>query len=170
MKTRRTRRLRHTLLFAAAALMVLVLAASASAATRKSTGRWESGDIHTHTWLTDGKNTQDEVLRNAFENYGLNYFANSEHGGSYSTTPIGTSFVSPVWRWMTLANYSFPIILDARSTYPEKQIIQGLEWNASTHEHVSVGIVGPGNEPYGISTFEYRFDISGFTVGTVIFH
>ena len=159
MKTRRTRRLRHTVVLAVAvALIVLASATTASAAGKHATGAWESGDIHTHTWLTDGKNTQDEVLRNAFENYGLNYFANSEHGGSYSTTPIGTSFISPVWRWMTLANYSFPIILDARSTYPERQIIQGLEWNAPTHEHVSVGIVGPGNEPYGVSTFEYRFD------------
>jgi hypothetical protein len=159
MKTRRTRRLRRTVVFAAAAaLMVLVLAASASAATKKSTGRWESGDIHTHTWLTDGKNTQGEVLRNAFENYGLDYFANSEHGGQSTYNPAGLAFVTPVWRWITLTNYSFPVILDARQSYPEKQIIQGVEWNAPTHEHVSVGIVAAGNEPGGIGTFEYRFD------------
>lgn len=158
MNTRHSRRLRRALVLAAAALTLFALTAAASAAAAPSAGRWESGDIHTHTWLTDGKNTQDEVLRQAFENYNLDYFANSEHGGSYSTTPIGTSFVSPVWRWMTLANYSFPIILNARTTYPEKQIIQGVEWNVPTHEHASVGIVGSGNEPYGISTFEYRFD------------
>lgn len=127
MNARHARRRWRTLVLAATiALTLLAFASTASARSSQSTGRWESGDIHTHTWLTDGKNTQDEVLRQAFENYGLDYFANSEHGGSYSTTPIGTSFVSPVWRWMTLANYSFPIILDARSTYPEKQIIQGV--------------------------------------------
>jgi hypothetical protein len=162
MKTRRTRRLRRTVLLAvAAALMALMLAASAGAAVKSPApkGRWEAGDIHTHTWLTDGKNTQDEVLRNAFGVYGLDYFANSEHGGQYNGVPSGlTTFAAPVWRWMTLTNYSFPIILDARALYPEKQVIQGVEWNAPTHEHVSVGIVGGANEPYGIGVFEYRFD------------
>ena len=139
-------------------LVVLALAASASATGKRSVGRWVAGDIHTHTWLTDGKNTQDEVLRNAFENFGLDYFANSEHGGQSTYNPVGLTFVAPVWRWITLADSSFPIILDARELYPERRIIQGVEWNAPTHEHVSVGIVGAGNEPSGISNFEYRFD------------
>ena len=171
MKERRTRRSRRTVVFAvAAATITLMLAASASAAVHKrskdapvtkgtAAGKWLAGDLHTHTYLTDGKNTQDEVLRNAFEVYGLDYFANSEHGGQYSNVPTGlTAFVSPVWRWMTLTNYSFPIILDARAIYPEKQLIQGYEWNVPTHEHASVGIVGAGNEPYGIGVHEYRFD------------
>lgn len=159
MKNRRTRRLRRTIVFAvAAAAITLMPAASAGAAVTTTAGKWLSGDLHTHTWLTDGKNTQIEVLRNAFE-YGLDFFANSEHGGQYSGVPSGlTTFVSPVWRWMTLTNYSYPIVLDARSLYPEKQVIQGVEWNVPTHEHASVGIVGPGNEPYGIGVFEYRFD------------
>jgi hypothetical protein len=170
MKNRRMRRLRRTVVFAVAAAAVMVVAAaSAGAAVLKTSpltvtdrsataGTWLAGDLHTHTWLTDGKNTQIEVLRNAFE-FGLDYFANSEHGGQYNGVPTGlTTFAAPVWRWVTLTEYSFPIMLDARSAYPEKQLIQGLEWNVPTHEHASVGIVGAGNEPYGIGVFEYRFD------------
>jgi hypothetical protein len=146
----------------AVALLALIPAATASATT-KSAGRWVAGDIHTHTWLTDGKNTQGEVVRNAFENYGLDYFANSEHGGYSTYDPSGTpfDFAAPILgipRWITLSNYSYPIIQDLRQLYPERKIIQGLEWNAPTHEHVSVGIVGAENEPKGISDFEYRFD------------
>jgi len=159
MKTRRTRVARRTVVMTVmVVLVVLALASAASAASKRSVGRWVAGDIHTHTWLTDGKNTQDEVLRNAFENFGLDYFANSEHGGTSTYNPTGVGFVTPVWRWITLANYSFPIIQDARELYPERRIIQGVEWNAPTHEHVSVGIVGGANEPGGISAFEYRFD------------
>jgi hypothetical protein len=139
-------------------LVVLAMASAASAASKRSVGRWVAGDIHTHTWLTDGKNTQGEVIRNAFENYGLDYMANSEHGGTSTYNPVGIGFVTPVWRWITLTNYSFPIIQDNRELYPERRLIQGVEWNAPTHEHVSVGIVGAGNEPDGVGTFEYRFD------------
>lgn len=159
MKTRRTRVARRTVVMTVmVVLVVLALTSAAGAAKQRSVGRWVAGDIHTHTWLTDGKNTQDEVLRNAFENFGLDYFANSEHGGQSTYNPVGLTFLTPVWRWITLADYSFPIILDARELYPERRIIQGVEWNAPTHEHVSVGIVGAGNEPGGISDFEYRFD------------
>jgi hypothetical protein len=159
MKTRRTRVARRTVVMAVmVVLVVLALASAASAASKRSVGRWVAGDIHTHTWLTDGKNTQGEVIRNAFENYGLDYFANSEHGGQSTYGPAGIGFVTPVWRWITLTSYSYPIILDNRELYPERRIIQGVEWNAPTHEHVSVGIVGGGNEPGGVSAFEYRFD------------
>jgi hypothetical protein len=172
MKTPRTRRLQRTVVFAvAAALITLMLAASASAAVRthpksvvvrtqpSPAGKWLSSDLNTHTYLTDGKNTQDEVIRNAYEVFGLDGLANSEPGGQFSTVPSGlTSFASPVWRWMTLTNYSFPLILDARSLYPDKETLQGVEWNAPAHGTASVGIVGAGNEPYGIGTFEYRFD------------
>ncbi len=74
MRSPRTRLARRTVLMVlVVALLVLAAAASASAAKAKKqpAGRWVAGDIHTHTWLTDGKNTEAEVIRNAFENFGL---------------------------------------------------------------------------------------------------
>ncbi len=155
MKHRRIARARRSLLMAlAVALVTLSVGVPSSIAA----GRWVSGDIHTHTWLSDGKVTQGEVLRNAFAEYGLDFVANSEHGGQSKYDPLGIEFVSPVWRWITLSNYSMPLVQAYRSMYPERRIIQGVEWNAPTHEHASVGIVGSENEPYGIAAFEYRFD------------
>jgi hypothetical protein len=141
-----------------ALLALVAVAAALTLASVAAAGSWVSGDIHNHTYLTDGTTTQGEVLRNAFSVYGLDYFANSEHGGQWPNDPMGIPFVAPVWRWITLANYSYPIIQDARETYPERLIIQGLEWNVPTHEHASVGIIGAGNQPSGISNFEYLFD------------
>lgn len=163
MRSPRTGLARRTVLMVlVVSLLVLAAAASANAAKAKKqpAGRWVAGDIHTHTWLTDGKNTEAEVVRNAFGNYGLSYFANSEHGGTSTYSPAGIAFMTPVWRWITLTQYSYPIIQDLRETYTGKALIQGVEWNAPTHEHVSVGIVGAGNEPGGIGAFEYRFDAS----------
>jgi hypothetical protein len=156
MKTHTLKAARRTLLVAAASAALL----AAVAAPAMATGRWVTGDIHNHTVLTDGSNVFTEVTRNAFSVYGLDYLANSEHGGTSTKDAAGLSFVSPVWRWITLSNYSFPQVMEARSIYPERRIIQGVEWNAPTHEHVSVGIVGAGNEPSGISNFEYHFDAS----------
>jgi hypothetical protein len=164
MRTRSKPVNRIILLALATALVVLTAAGPAGAA-----GRWLAGDIHTHTWLTDGKNTQGEVVRNALSVYGLDYFANSEHGGKSSYDPSGIPFgttdpatgkatITPVWRWITLSHYSYPVVQDLRQRYAKRPIIQGVEWNVPTHEHASVGIVGAENEPSGISDFEYRFD------------
>jgi hypothetical protein len=154
MKTLSPKAVRRSLLLAAASAALL----AAVATPAMGAGRWVSGDIHTHTYLTDGKSTMTDVVRNGFSVYGLDYIANSEPGGKSSTDAFGRTFVTPVWRWITLSNYSFPEVLGARAIYPERKVLQGLEWKAPAHDYVSVGIVGAGNEPKGISDFEYHFD------------
>ena len=155
MKVRRKRVGRRALLIAVViAGATLALAATASAAPN----RWVSGDINTHTFLGDGKNAEVEILRNAFGVYGLNYMANADPGGKSATNPMGVPFVAPVWHWLTLGAYSYPIVMDARTRYARSSVIQGLGWNAPGHDQVSVGIVGSGNEPNGIADFEYHFD------------
>ena len=153
MKSHTLKAARRTLLVAAASAAVLAAVAAPAMA-----GRWVTGDIHTHTYLSDGSSTFVDVSRNAFSVYGLDYLANCDHGGTSAKDPGGVSFEAAVPRWLTLSNYSFPTVLDARATYPERRVIQGIEWNAPTHEHVSVGVVGAGNEPRAISDFEYHFD------------
>lgn len=121
-------------------------------------GKWVTGDFHTHTYLTDGSNTEKDVVDNAFNKYGLDWMANSEHGGASKRDPFGNLFPTPVWRWITLKDYSFPIISQLRDQYADKKLIQGVEWNVPTHEHASVGITA--DEPTAISDFEYMFDAS----------
>jgi hypothetical protein len=154
MKTHYLKAARRAMLVAAASATVF----AATALPASATGRWVTGDIHNHTFLSDGSSTLGDVTRNGFSVYGLDYIANCDHGGTSAKDPGGLSFDAPVWRWQTLSNYSFPTILDARATYPERRVLQGYEWNAPTHEHVSVGVVGAGNEPNAISAFEYHFD------------
>ncbi len=159
MKRARKNGVRRVLLavLAAAATLAAGMAVGGSVA-RAATGKWVAGDINTHTLLGDGSNAQGEVTRNAFALYGLNYLANSDPGGQSNTDPSGAPFVSPVWRWITLPLYSYPLIQDARETYAGHLVIQGLDWNAPGHEDASVGIIGGANEPNGISNFEYIFD------------
>jgi len=146
----------------ATAFLAAVAVAGARPAPAHAQGRWLSGDLSTHTFLTDGKNSQAEILSNAMPGapfgYGLSYVANAEPGGQSKTNPEGLKFQLPVWRWQTLALYSYPHVVQARSDYPGHSIIQGLEWDVPTHGQADIGIVGGANEPQGVSNFEYMFD------------
>jgi hypothetical protein len=153
MKTHTLRAAGRTLLVAAASAAILAAVAAPAMA-----GRWVTGDVQTHSYLSDGKQTLGDVTRNGFSVYGLDYLANADPGGQSTVNPAGLSYQGGVWRWVTLSNASFPDVLAARSTYPERSVLQGLDWNVPSHESATVGIVGAGNEPVGISNFEYLFD------------
>ena len=70
------------------------LALTASMATSEGTqgqvrhGAWTTGDLHTHTYLTDGSNTEAQVVDKAFNTFGLDWMANSEHGGTSARDPL----------------------------------------------------------------------------------
>ena len=67
-----------------------------------------------------------------------------------------------MWRWQSLKDYSFKGVLDARHKYPDKIIIQGLEWNVPGHDNASMAIITNefSNNPdaNAIAEFEYKFD------------
>jgi hypothetical protein len=141
------------------ALAVVVTAAvGVSTALGKNSGRWVEGDYHNHTFLTDGSYTQLQVIHKAFDTYGLDWFSNSEHGGTSTRDPFGNPLATPVWRWASIQNWSWPIVRDLRPVYSSKTLLQGVEWNVPTHEHASVTIAT--NEPTGTVDFEYLFDAS----------
>jgi hypothetical protein len=136
-------------------------------------GRWQSGDFHQHSLYTDGSTSFDFEM--SMDNkFGLDWWANSEHGGTSGTDGNGhkwtdTAFypVNPIkgdgahtamWRWQVLAEYVWPDVLRNRALYPDRRIFNGLEWNVPGHEHCSTGIVGKG--PAAISAFEFTFDKS----------
>ena len=152
----------------------LCLAAFGSADAGEK-GKWLSGDFHQHTYYTDGSTTFDFVMQKNDE-FDLDWWANSEHGGSrnrdgeghlwtdpayYPTNPIlGDKSGTPqvMWRWQSLRDFVFPDILGARALYSDKKIFSGLEWNVPGHEHCSTGIVA--DDASAISAFEYQFDKS----------
>lgn len=109
--------------------------------------------------------------------FGLDWWANSEHGGSrnrdgagdswldttkYSKNPIlgDNPGVGNMYRWQSLRDFVYLDILAARELYPEKRTFSGLEWNVPAHEHCSVGVVSETTGPLAISAFEFQFDKS----------
>jgi hypothetical protein len=54
----------------------------------KNSGRWMSGDFHQHTTYTDGANPIATVMEKNNE-FGLDWWANSEHGGGFSRDGYG---------------------------------------------------------------------------------
>ena len=140
---------------------------------KDSKGDWLSGDFHQHTLYTDGSTTFDFVMEKN-NDYGLDWWANSEHGGERNRngngeywddrgdTILGSYEESgghqEMWRWQSLRDYVFPDILDTRDMYPEKRIFSGLEWYVPGHEHCSVGVVD--EDATAVSAFAYLFDAS----------
>lgn len=128
------------------------------------------GDFHQHTTYTDGSNSIATMMY-MNKKYGLDWWANSEHGGGFNTDASGNLLTAPpfdpvdgkywdsyspnpilgdvktsnnhqmMWRWQSLRDYSFKDILTARATYPNNLIMQALEWNVPGHEHCSMGLI-----------------------------
>jgi hypothetical protein len=133
-----------TLVRSTAATLVLLTAVSVAGAVQTADpGRWVTGDFHSHTWLTDGTHTERQVVGYAFEIYGLDWLANSEHGGISRRDPEGrfwddaaiagkvTLEGDPVffeardwehpamWRWQSLAQFSWPILFGGTDGFGE---------------------------------------------------
>jgi len=140
------------------------------------------GDFHQHSTYTDGSLSIGLVFEKNNE-YNLEWWVNSEHGGAfgrngsvsgddlgqtvywtdYDTVPIkGKANNGKMWRWQSIAEYSFTDVLRARQKYQSKTIIQGLEWNVPGHEHASMAILGSqfssAPNANAIAEFEYKFD------------
>lgn len=151
------------------------------------TGMWVAGDFHQHTTYTDGSNSFKTVMYKNYQ-FGLDWWANSEHGGQFgkdargpltvdglfnvnggslwNAYPSGTIIGSPspgnMWRWQSLRDFSFWDTVQARGTY-YKPILQSLEWNVPGHEHCSMGNIANQFEPgvlnaNPLAQFEYLFD------------
>jgi len=140
-------------------------------------GKWIAGDFHQHSYYTDGSHVLDEVMANGFK-FGLDFQANSEHGGSryrdgynnfwddpasYAINPIkgdvkiNAEGHQEMWRWQSLSEYAYPHIQSLRNKYIDKSILTGVEWNVPGHEHCDIMVEDMNEYPY-VAVFEYYFD------------
>ena len=151
-----------------------------SCQSQHSGSGWVKADFHMHTTMTDGDNIPDEVVIPAIENFGLDFVALSEHGGKWyrlnkdfqRTDEEGNVLLDgkeylPIMnseahefknfsRTLQIKENSFPEVLKYRNKYPDKLILQGLEWDIPGHDHGSVGIIADDAEP--VCQFHYMFD------------
>lgn len=150
------------------ALIGMLCTASLTLAQTKS--GYVKGDFHQHTTYTDGSNSiETQFYMN--NKYGLDWWANSEHGGGFATDASGALLTAPpfdqgggkyfdsfttnpiigrvamsgthqvMWRWQSLRDYSFADIKRLRTVYPNRIIIQSYEMNVPAHEHCSMGLI-----------------------------
>ncbi|MGD9200077.1 MAG: hypothetical protein PVI26_00815, partial [Chitinispirillia bacterium] len=135
--------------------------------------RWIASDIHFHTVISDGRHILDDLTEYAFNDGGLDVLMSTEHGGRWARDSSGLYFkkhplIDPAYPhfsrldsipiWYTLINYSWPKILGQRNLYPDKIILQGLEWNCPGNDHVGIGFIDDEDLPEAIAQFDYRFD------------
>ena len=145
-------------------------------------GRYVTGDFHQHTTYTDGSYTIGHMMEKS-NYFGLDWWANSEHGGGFDRWGVSNgldlgAFVTwnntgialqgkangnNMWRWQSLADWSFRDVLLYRRVFPNKLIIQAYEMNVPTHEHASMGLIGNqfsvvNPDVNALALFEYLFD------------
>lgn len=81
---------------------------------------------------------------------------------SLKGTPNGTGSSAKMWRWQSIQEIEYPIIVNRTPMY-NKVLMEGLEWIAPGHEHVDVAVLTGQNPSKGgnadkMAEFEYRFD------------
>src|SRR5919198_1272882 len=60
---------------------------------------------------------------------------------SLEGTPNGTGANAQMWRWQSVAQVEYPIIVNRTAQY-RKVLVEGLEWIVPGHEHTDVAVIG----------------------------
>ncbi|KIQ34763.1 S-layer protein [Variovorax paradoxus] len=129
-------------------------------------GRWTVGDLHIHTMQSDDTqqiSTLDQVLAKAFDRFGLDWAAISEHLRLSSYDNDGNKLATQIPFSEGMAKYQVPRIkaLQAGGKYADKTIVASFEWDMPAHDHGNVGILTdtPMSDAAlkAASQFEYLF-------------
>jgi len=132
--------------------------------------RYLPGDLHAHTFLSDGSHLLGEVLEQAFHKYNLDWLVISDHGGAFNRDPKGVPFSATstkirgeqygkkgqMWRSQSIVDYGHPEIEKLKKYYPNKLVLHGLEYNLPLKGNVGVYI--DKKSPESLAEFEYTFD------------
>jgi len=131
------------------------------------TARWTIGDLHIHTMQSDDTqqiSTLDQVLALAFDRFGLDWAALSDHLRPSKYDNNGNEIApGPIPLSLGLAKYQVPRIkaLQASGKYADKTIFSSFEWDMPSHDHGNVGLLT--DDPMSASAlkaanqFEYLF-------------
>jgi hypothetical protein len=81
---------------------------------------------------------------------------------SLKGTPNGTGANAQMWRWQSVEEIEYPIIV-SRTQMHNKVLVEGLEWVVPGHEHTDVAVIS-GQNPKGVGNannmaqFEFLYD------------
>src|SRR3979411_861055 len=83
---------------------------------------------------------------------------------SLKGTPNGTGSSATMWRWQSIKEVEYPVIVNRTPIY-NKVLFEGLEWIVPGHEHTDVAVItgqhpqrGDGGNADYMAQFEFRFD------------
>ena len=129
-------------------------------------GRWTVGDLHIHTMQSDDTqqiSTLDQVLGKAFDQFGLDWAALSDHLRLSSYDNDGNKLAASIPFSEGMAKYQVPRIkaLQASGKYADRTIFAAFEWDMPSHDDGNVGILtdNPMSDAAlkAASQFEYLF-------------
>ena len=73
-------------------------------------GQWVAGDMHSHTWLSDGEETEAAVLKHGLSQFGLDWIGTADHGAPSTFDPLGKRM-----RGMNVNEDPVPVSMDSGS-------------------------------------------------------
>ena len=158
--------------------LAVLLAVSAIAALGQSgatvkavSGQWVAGDMHNHSWLSDGEETEAAITEHAFNEYGLDWLGTSDHGAPSLFDPLGKRMrgingdedPAPVSMdfWLSMRELAWPLNQQIAAGYPGKILITGVEWGVPVRKdegdaESKTAIVA--DMPESLSDLIYKFD------------
>jgi hypothetical protein len=82
---------------------------------------------------------------------------------SLKGTANGTGSDAKMWRWQSIKEVEYPIVVKRSAQFKNKVLVEGLEWIVPGHEHTDVAVITGQNPRLGgnadkMAEFEYRFD------------
>jgi hypothetical protein len=154
-----------------AAAAFAVASGSSKAAPRAATPQWVAGDMHNHTYLSDGSETEAAVVDHAFNSYGLDWLGTSDHGAPSLFDPLGKRMrgingnedPAPVSMdfWLSMRELAWPLNQQISAGYPGKILITGVEWGVPVRKgegdaESKTAIIT--DMPNSLSDLIYKFD------------
>lgn len=150
-----------------ASAIALLYACGGSGASSSDLGKWTTGDLHTHTVQSDDSRTTqtlDFLLGKAFQSYGLDWMAVTNHLRSSKYDNAANLLPAPKAFAYGMEKYEIPRIkaLQSSGTYADKLIYSAFEWDMPTHDHFGIGIFDSDSGKFTSSTsaakeFQYLF-------------
>jgi hypothetical protein len=154
-----------------AAAVFAVASGSSKAALRAPAAQWVAGDMHNHSYLSDGSETEAAIVDHAFNHYGLDWLGTSDHGAPSLFDPLGKRMrgingdedPAPVSMdfWLSMRELAWPLNQQIATGYPGKILVTGVEWGVPVRkgeEDAESKTAIIADMPNSLSDLIYKFD------------